>query len=513
MDIRSASESILPTASLYGATVSIKGEGAEHAENAEGAVDRLAEEILRRVEKGRTLVIWAFDASGSLAPERERLAKHIETVYTHIRQLDRDGKAGDGGLVTSVVAFGQGRKAMTDGPTDDPSVIANAIREVPLDATGVETTFQTVAEIAGKWGRYKDGQGRTYRGMIIVVTDEVGDDEAYLDQAIEAANRAKTPVFVLGSQALFGQTEGKVNYTDPKTGRTFYGLKVRQGPESVVPEQIRLPFWYGGDQFEQLESGFGPYALSRLAGATGGIYFVTRLGERRMGFDPAVMREYRPDWYSRPKYEAEVANRPVRTAVIDAALLTQQNLPGMPSLVFPPADGPEFKEAMERNQAVAARTGYTVEAALEPVNAAAKLRDRETSRRWQAHYDLIRGRLLAMKVRCDEYNFACADMKRNPKKFSRPDANAWRLVPDAEIKFGKPTAAAAELATKLLKRVVDEHPSTPWALLAERELKDPLGFKWVEARVQPIVRRDAEDAPARKKAQMRPETPVQPPKL
>ena len=38
-------------------------------------------------------------------------------------------------------------------------------------------------------------------------------------------------------------------------------------------EQIRLPFWYNGPQFDILEAGFGPYALSRLANETGGIYF------------------------------------------------------------------------------------------------------------------------------------------------------------------------------------------------------------------------------------------------
>ena len=107
--------------------------------------------------------------------------------------------------------------------------------------------------------------------------------------------------------------------------------------------------------------------------------------------------------------------------MINAALITQQNLPGMPALIFPPADGPEFKEAMERNQAIAARTAYTVDAALEPINAVAKFRDRETSRRWQAHYDLIRGRLLAMKVRCYEYNWACAKMKKDAPKFTKPD--------------------------------------------------------------------------------------------
>ena len=51
-------------------------------------------------------------------------------------------------------------------------------------------------------------------------------------------------------------------------------------------EQIRLPFWYDGDQYDILDAGFGPYALSRLAGATGGIYFVTRLGHEPDGVRP-----------------------------------------------------------------------------------------------------------------------------------------------------------------------------------------------------------------------------------
>ncbi len=117
--------------------------------------------------------------------------------------------------------------------------------------------------------------------MVIVVTDEVGDDEGRLEDAIASAQRAKVPVYVLGSQAIFGRTQNYVNYTDPKTKQVFYGIPVRQGPESVMLEQIRLPFWYDGPQFEVLESGFGPYALSRLASATGGIYFITRFDTRR----------------------------------------------------------------------------------------------------------------------------------------------------------------------------------------------------------------------------------------
>ena len=516
LDVQRAAASVVPSASLLGQNVSIKGDGAEHVGSAEGAVDRLAEEIVRKLEKGRTLVVWAFDASGSLQAERERLAKHIDTVYAHITRLDKESRATDGGLLTAVVSFGQDHKAMTASPTDDADAIASAIRAVPLDASGIETTFATVADVVVKYGHFRDADNRPYKTMVIVVTDEVGDDESNLERAVEVATKAKVPVYVLGSPAIFARTEGRMNYTDPKTGRTYFNLPVRQGPESAMLEQARLPFWYGGDQYDLLDSGFGPYALSRLARATGGIYFVTRLGPTRFGFDPVALREYKPDWVSRSKYEADVLSHPLRKAVIEAAVLTQENrLPGMPSLLFPPVDGPEFKQTMEQNQALAARVEYTVNAALEPVAAVAKVRDRETSRRWQAHYDLLRGRLMALKVRCYEYNMACAKMKKDAPKFAKPESNAWRLVPDTEVHASDKAASAGKQATELLETVVKEHPGTPWALLAQRELKDPLGFKWVETYVRPIVRRnmDAAQVAARKKAAMNQPKPPSPPKL
>jgi hypothetical protein len=488
LDVRRATEVVVPTATMLGQTVSIRGNGAELVGGVEGAVDRIAIEILRRLEKGRTLVVWAFDASGSLQAERLRLGKHIETVYAHINQLDQSRLADDNGLLTMVVTFGHDHRSLLPKPTAERSAIIEAINSVPLDETGVETTFTTVADIVHHWGRYQDAHNQLYRTMVIVVTDEVGDDENRLEDAVSLAQKAKVPIYVLGSQAIFGRTEGYMDYIDPKTKHLFRGVPVRQGPESVDLEQIRLPFWYGGPQYEIVEAGFGPYALSRLASATGGIYFVTRFDTRRMGFDPARMREYKPDWVPRAQYQKQVSRSPLRQAVITAAQITQQKLPGMPSLYFPPVDGPEFKEVMSANQAVAERTAYTVDEAIGPINAVAKLRDRETSRRWQAHYDLIRGRLLAMKVRCYEYNWACARMKKDPPKFTDSKFNAWRLVPDQAILYSEKAAVAARDARTLLRRVVDEHPATPWSLLAQRELENPLGFKWAETYVPPRSR-------------------------
>ena len=257
LDIRRATDVVVPTATMLAQTVSIKGNGAEMVGGVEGAIDRIAIEILRRLEQGRTLVVWAFDASGSLQAERQRLGKHIETVYTHISQLDKTQLAADDGLMTMVVAFGNDWRPMLPRPTSERSEIIEAINSVPLDSTGVETTFTTVAGIIKNWGRYKDKRNHLYRTMVIVVTDEVGDDEDRLEDAVAMA-KARVPVYVLGSQAVFGRSEGYMDYTDPKTKHVFHHVPVRQGPESIVLEQIRLPFWYGGPQYEMVEAGLVP---------------------------------------------------------------------------------------------------------------------------------------------------------------------------------------------------------------------------------------------------------------
>jgi hypothetical protein len=411
-----------------------------------------------------------------------------------------------------VVSFGQGRKVEAK-PTADVSAVREAINGIQPDVTGDETPFTTVAEIVGRWGLYKNEAGEAYRTMIVVVTDEVGDDEARLEEAVAAARKRKVPVYVLGSQAVFGRVMGYMDYYDPRTKHLYRNQPVRQGPESAMLEQVHLPFWYDGPRYDVLEAGFGPYALSRLASATGGIYFVARLNGRRMGFDPARMKEYRPDWESRDRYEAAVSASPLRRAVVNAAALTdEQKIPRAPSMYFPSLEAPQFKEVLQSNQALAAQIAAVVEEALGPITAAARFRDREVSRRWQAQYDLIRGRLLAMKVRAYEYNSAGARLVKDPPKFQNSRSNAWRLVPDHTIQYSEKAAAAGREAEALLRKVVEEHPDTPWALLAARELKDPLGFRWVETYVPPPPRRE-EGAPQRKNRDAPASKPPDPPKL
>ena len=334
----------MPTATMLGQTVSIKGNGAEHVGGVEGAVDRIAVEILRRLEQGRTLVVWAFDASGSLQAERQRLSKHIETVYTHIGQLDENHLAADKGLLTLVVAFGQDRKAMTPKPTAELSEILEAIGEVPTDETGDRDHLHHRAEIVRRWGRYKDQAGQAYHPMVIVVTDEVGDDENRLEEAIElaaAGQGAGLRARLAGASSAGSRATWITSTPRPSTSST--ASRSARGRKAPCSSRSACRSGTSGPQYDILEAGFGPYALSRLASATGGIYFVTRFTGRRMGFDPIRMKEYKPDWVRRDQYEAAIAKSPLRQAVLNAAQITQQRLPGMPSSGLPRGGEPRVQ--------------------------------------------------------------------------------------------------------------------------------------------------------------------------
>ena len=104
--------------------------------------------------------------------------------------------------------------------------------------------------------------------------------------------------------------------------------------------------------------------------------------------------------------------------------------------------------------------------------------------RWRAGYDLAMGRVLATKIRAESYNSMLA-MAKTKLKFQNPKNNTWVLRAADEINTGSGAAKLAEKAKTYLQRVVDEHPDTPWAMLAKRELSEPIGWKWDETFRQP----------------------------
>jgi hypothetical protein len=454
--------------------------GEVEVSHVEAAVDHLTYEIATALEDSRVLVIWVMDSSASMVDTREQVAGRIERVYTELGLVSERSRSE---LLSAVVGFGQGCEELV-GPTNDPDKVADAIRKVGADESGIENVFTTVAVTVDRYRPFRARERRKL--MVIVWTDESGDDYAQLEGAVSVCRKLSAPVYVVGISAMFGEELGRVPYVHPQDGRT-YMLPVNRGPESVRQERLVMPYWFDGPQLESLNSGLAPFGLARLTRETGGAYFIKDHAGDRSPFKLDTMRRYLPEYEDPAEYMRQVAASPLRTAVLAAVDITRRRpTKGTPQLEFAPT-GDNFQQQLREAQETVAYNSQTLDEALavfgpkglEPARAA------EESPRWRAWYDLTYGRLLAMRVRSNEYNWACAEMKGKGSDFVDKQSNRWRFRPDEKLKFGGGTDRQAAEATRLLRRCVGENQGTPWAVLAARELQHPLGFVIDERYVAP----------------------------
>jgi len=458
------------------------GSVGEEVEHVEGAVDRITYEIATNLERSDVLVVWLMDASISLADDREAVADRLERVYREIDQFDN---LRDDALLSAVVSYGKTAQDLV-APTSDGASVVKAIRNVPVDDSGIENVFQAV-EASIKQYRVHIRDGR--KMMIIVWTDESGDDVAMLEDTVQMCQRLAVPVFTVGPSSMFGREIGTHSYTLPENGKV-YQLPVTRGPDTLRPERMRAPFWFGGPQLANLRAGVAPYALTRLSRESGGAYFINDREADRAPFALGTMRNYMPDYSSPQEYMAHVRGSRLRQAVLQAVDATlERPLKGTPELQFAPT-GANFQQQLREAQQTVAYNTLILTRALsffgdKGMEAAYQS---ESSACWRAWYDLTYGRLLAMQVRCNEYNWTCAEMKGKGSEFVDKQSNRWRFKPSTRITSGTATERATAEAIRLLERCVSNNPGTPWEQLAKRELLHPLGFEIDEAYVPPVER-------------------------
>ena len=440
----------------------------------EGAVDRLAYEIAESLRQKDTLVVWLFDASLSLQDDRETIAARLENIE---RQLGEMGvEADENALKTSVIAFGQGLDLLTAQPVNQLSEAAAAIRTVPADTSGVENVFSAVGYVLDKFKIYRTQYRRNV--MTVVVTDERGDDygDNRLEQTIARCRRAGMPVYVVGPATIFGKEK---TYVQWKYDDGFVEeLPVDGGPETVMQERLELGFWgQNGRTLDRMSSGYGPYALTRLAYESGGKYFITRESTGPK-FDPRVMANYAPDYRPISQYMRQLQQNGAKRALIAAATSTNAEDVPTPRLVFPAENDTVLRRVITEAQKPAAVFDYRLDQMMTALEQGEEDRPKLDSPRWKAGYDLAMGRVMAMRVRAYGYNVVLANMKAQPMPFQEKGHNAWRLVPSDEITAGPRVRNLAKKATEYLEGVINDHAGTPWAMLAEKELQQPLGWEW-----------------------------------
>lgn len=484
-----------------------RGKVGEAVDGSSGAIDRLTHEILLSLEERPTLVVWLFDLSYSLVEERSRIIGRFDDVYEELgivieQRKERLSRAEQREipLLTSVVGFGNEVKLFTEQPTDDLAQIKDVVHSLPFDKTGIERPF-TAVELAVD--KYKplvrdSSQGPGRNVMLVVVTDERGDDIERLEPAIRSCRRFGMPVYVIGTPAPFGREHVLIKYIDPDPNydQTPQWGQVDAGPESLMPEVVRVGF--SGDFREEpvIDSGFGPYGLTRLAYETGGIFFIMHpnrnvnrdvkrseiepfASDIRRFFDPSVMARYRPDYLSPEDYEKKVRDSPLRTALVTAAM---QEAPALerPRMRFVKRSDAQLAGDLTTAQQDAAKLEPALLRLASILEPGMKVRDQETSPRWRAGYELSMGRVLAQKVRAETYNAMLAKAKRG-MPFEDEKNNTWVIEPADEISVGSKWEREADFARELLESVVEQHPETPWAHLAAQELETPLGWRWKEA--------------------------------
>jgi hypothetical protein len=493
----------------YSENLTVRGAAGEGTTGAAGAIDRITHEILLSMEERKTLVVWLFDQTESLIPQRKAIRERFSKIYEELGVVESTrneafAKHDQKPLLSSVVGFGNTVKFMTEKPTDSLAELSKAVTELPKDNSGTENVFGAITEVAKRYASFRQASGEKTNSnrnvMIVVFTDEAGSDTNRAEETVRMCRRWAMPVYVIGVPAPFGRQEAKMKWIDPDpryNQEPQWGI-VEQGPETHYPEQVKLSFRGSWMDEEALDSGFGPYALTRLCVESGGIYFTVHPNRdlsRRVTrgeisafsahlsrfYDPEVMRKYRPEYVSIPEYEKRVKENKARKALTDAAkgsneLSAMEN----PRREFVKADEAEFARILSEAQQAAAAIEPRINALLQVLQVGEADREKEMVPRWQAGYDLAMGRTLAMKVRTESYNAMLAAAKRGLKP-SAPKNNVWNLEPSNEIGAGSNFVKMAERAKMYLARVAKDHPNTPWATLAERELQEPMGWKWKDS--------------------------------
>jgi hypothetical protein len=335
-------------------------------------------------------------------------------------------------------------------------------------------------------------------------------------------------VYVIGVPAPFGRETAYVKYIDPDPNfdQSPQWAPVHQGPESLVPERIKLLFGGREELEEPIDSGFGPFGLCRLTYETGGLYFTVH-PNRETGrpirswetaamathfaafFDERVMRAYRPAYVPAEAYFEFVQSNRACAALVEASRLSAITPMENVRRRFPRVDDAQFARDLSNAQRTAARLEPKIAALAAILRQGEPDRARITVPRWQAGFDLAIGRALAVKVRTEGYNAMLAEAKLG-MKFESPQSDTWLLRPADAVTTGSALEKDADDARTYLERVVNEHEGTPWALEAERELREPLGWEWREEFTDVAGRLARAEAARNRPRPERPQPPQKP---
>lgn len=477
------------------ATSADSGSGSEEEHDLTWGIRHLASDISTTSKEGKTLVVWLVDRSASNESWRSALSLNFEIFGKLLKS--RPGTP-DPNLEMALCTYGGQVEFPVEKPTRDGAEIQSALDNLEVETSGMELTFEAIRKAIEKFGNYNENEAEHYL-MLVVVSDEAGNDQDQADQALAQLNRYGATLHVLGVNSPFGR-----EYWEDRKAEEFAGDRslMQNGPESLYPQRINLMFWdrnFSNDT-ETLPSGFGPFTLSRLCRATGGTYFActahhvrstipTRyeflmmngapMSQISRDFDPEVMARYAPEYISPEQYETKLASNKAIRALHDAAKLPRIEFSTNLSNTFETGDEAALKRQLDEAQKGSAKLEPQLRAVYDILAQGERDRPKLQEPRWQAGYDLAMGRILAARVRAEGYNAMLAKLKQG-MKFQNETSTVWTLEPSDSISVGSTFENMLADSKKYLDNVIKQHPGTPWAYLAKREQESMAGWEWKE---------------------------------
>lgn len=547
----SSLKKLLATASRSGKNVAeplmtAPAEGVLHANTVESATADLLGGLKQGIANdGFTKIIWLMDASLSLKEERGLLAPQVEEFYGQLLQEQQGLMEQDISMRVNSIVFAFGatlQPVRMDRGAVTPEAMSRAIEYLPIDESGVENVMTSLITAVSNVASGKKDE----RIEVVIWTDESGDDLHRLEDAIAICRTLKARVHVVGPLSVLGMRDGTQQFTLPKPWEYRVELPVMRGPDSAFPERAQLPMWFdsnadrwsdgpvvlaaesgnlGGPHRRKLLAPTGPYALTRLALATGGKFIALQREGDRASMQGDNYKDYLPDYGSGLEIMADIENKPLRRAIVEAAAITDAKIYSPPGFFFPtivmdsypytrgilyvePENFPgvlsqqisvhtrklrgarqTVQQAIEvmlfrPGQLAASGTGYD-SAKKKPSMILSKASipveyEYEKSPRWRAWYDLNLGRLLYQSVRMDSYVAVAEELtaKEAAEQIREQKFNSVTLRPSDNYPSSSEVSSRASLGRFLLERVVEEHPNTPWSQLAKWELEHSPGFAY-----------------------------------
>jgi len=444
------------------------------------AIDQIGKSVREGLDLGPTLVVWVFDRSDSASRLVNSTLSSIKSFYggEEIAAAAKEDK-----LLSAVVGFGEKTDFLLDPPVGDAAKVKEALDAVKNEPGSREQTFAALKLTLEKYLPLRTKDKREV--VIAVVTDEPGDDLAVLDDVVAIAEKNAIPVFVVGPSMPLG----KAAAPPPPA----VGPKPTEGPDKrTYAADVLFDDWVsfntgGYGAAESYDSGFGPWPLERLCRESSGAYLAVGSlgGTYGTRVDPAVMKKYAPEYLTKKEMDKLLDENKCRKALLEASKLPPCSTTLLnPQMVFPKArNEAEAKRLLDRAQLEAAKLENEVNAVYDKLagenNSVENDRSKLTGTRWQVAYDTALGRAAAAKARIDGYNAMIAALKRG-KAFANPNSNTWLLEQADTVETGSAIQKLVDKAKTYLERVQKEHPNTPWARVAEQELRTPLGWKWTE---------------------------------